>query len=108
MKFCHCSSFLPERDATATIESADVMKCDNMFHSSFYVVAPTFQAPLSEEFVFRACMLPILVPALGEGWSVVVCPLLFGVGKVTSLACLHNYARTKSFKLQWPHMSSCT
>lgn len=39
------------------------------------------QAPLSEEFVFRACMLPLLVPSLGEGWAIFICPLLFGVGE---------------------------
>lgn len=36
-------------------------------------------APLSEEFIFRACMLPILVPSFGETWSILICPLLFGV-----------------------------
>ena len=39
------------------------------------------QAPLSEEFMFRACMLPLLVPSFGEGWSMFICPLFFGVGK---------------------------
>ncbi|XP_005089152.1 CAAX prenyl protease 2 [Aplysia californica] len=36
-------------------------------------------APLSEEFIFRACMLPVLLPRLGEGWSILLCPLFFGV-----------------------------
>lgn len=36
---------------------------------------------MSEEFIFRACMLPLLVPQFGEGWSVFICPLFFGVGK---------------------------
>ncbi|KAI8744639.1 CAAX prenyl protease 2 [Biomphalaria glabrata] len=36
-------------------------------------------APLSEEFIFRACMLPLLVPCLGSGWSILLCPLFFGV-----------------------------
>eukprot|EP00118_Oscarella_pearsei_P009966 m.58936 g.58936 ORF g.58936 m.58936 type:complete len:284 (+) comp34846_c0_seq8:25-876(+) len=36
-------------------------------------------APLSEEFVFRACMLPLLLPHLGSVWSVLICPLFFGV-----------------------------
>ncbi|XP_060608082.1 CAAX prenyl protease 2-like [Ruditapes philippinarum] len=36
-------------------------------------------APISEEFIFRACMLPFLVPQFGEGWSVFICPLFFGV-----------------------------
>ncbi|XP_071962871.1 CAAX prenyl protease 2-like [Antedon mediterranea] len=36
-------------------------------------------APISEEFVFRACMLPLLVPCLGALKSIFICPLLFGV-----------------------------
>jgi len=26
-------------------------------------------------------MLPVLVPSLGENWSLILCPLFFGVGK---------------------------
>ncbi|RUS71545.1 hypothetical protein EGW08_020685 [Elysia chlorotica] len=36
-------------------------------------------APLSEELIFRACMLPLLLPSLGVTWSIVLCPLFFGV-----------------------------
>ncbi|CAG5122135.1 unnamed protein product [Candidula unifasciata] len=36
-------------------------------------------APISEEFIFRACMLPLLVPCLGPVLSVFLCPLFFGV-----------------------------
>ncbi|CAH1792188.1 unnamed protein product [Owenia fusiformis] len=36
-------------------------------------------APLSEEFIFRGCMLPLLVPHLGTGKAVFVTPLFFGV-----------------------------
>ncbi|CAL1541860.1 unnamed protein product [Lymnaea stagnalis] len=36
-------------------------------------------APLSEEFIFRACMLPLLVPCLGTGWAIILCPMFFGV-----------------------------
>ncbi|XP_059161158.1 CAAX prenyl protease 2-like [Physella acuta] len=36
-------------------------------------------APISEEFIFRACMLPVLVPCLGTGWAIFLCPLFFGV-----------------------------
>ena len=39
-------------------------------------------APFAEEFVFRACMLPLLVPWLGDAWSIVVCPLFFGLAHV--------------------------
>ncbi|KAK7103769.1 hypothetical protein V1264_018604 [Littorina saxatilis] len=36
-------------------------------------------APFSEELIFRATMLPFLVPAFGVGWSIFLCPLFFGV-----------------------------
>ena len=36
-------------------------------------------APFTEEFIFRACMLPILVPNFGLVWSIFLAPLFFGV-----------------------------
>ncbi|XP_020896794.1 CAAX prenyl protease 2 [Exaiptasia diaphana] len=39
-------------------------------------------APLTEEFVYRACMLPLLIPSFGVQWSVIICPLFFGVAHV--------------------------
>ncbi|XP_074087068.1 CAAX prenyl protease 2 [Macrotis lagotis] len=36
-------------------------------------------APLTEELVFRACMLPMLAPCTGLGPAVLACPLFFGV-----------------------------
>ncbi|XP_071502583.1 CAAX prenyl protease 2-like [Diadema antillarum] len=39
-------------------------------------------APFTEEFVFRACMLPLLVPCLGCPTAVIVCPLFFGVAHI--------------------------
>ncbi|KAI1902625.1 hypothetical protein AGOR_G00017880 [Albula goreensis] len=36
-------------------------------------------APLTEELVFRACMLPMLVPCAGPTTAIFVCPLFFGV-----------------------------
>lgn len=39
-------------------------------------------APFTEEFVFRSCMLPLLVPAFGLYTSVFLCPLFFGVAHV--------------------------
>ncbi|XP_062574135.1 CAAX prenyl protease 2-like [Saccostrea cucullata] len=36
-------------------------------------------APISEEMIYRACMLPLLVPCFGSGMSVFLCPLFFGV-----------------------------
>ncbi|XP_052767796.1 CAAX prenyl protease 2-like [Mya arenaria] len=42
-------------------------------------------APISEEFIFRACMLPLLVPHFGEGWSIFIAPLFFGVAHLHHL-----------------------
>ncbi|XP_006808549.1 CAAX prenyl protease 2 [Neolamprologus brichardi] len=36
-------------------------------------------APLTEELVFRACMLPMLVPCAGPSTAIITCPLFFGV-----------------------------
>uniref|UniRef100_A0A3Q3XEX4 CAAX prenyl protease 2 n=1 Tax=Mola mola TaxID=94237 RepID=A0A3Q3XEX4_MOLML len=36
-------------------------------------------APLTEELVFRACMLPMLVPCAGHFTAIFTCPLFFGV-----------------------------
>ena len=41
-------------------------------------------APFAEEFVFRACLVPLLTPSLGELWTILLCPLFFG------LAHLHH------------------
>ena len=41
-------------------------------------------APFAEEFVFRACLVPVLAPSLGELWTILLCPLFFG------LAHLHH------------------
>lgn len=38
-------------------------------------------APFTEELVFRACMLPMLVPCTGLGPAIFTCPLFFGVGE---------------------------
>lgn len=39
-------------------------------------------APFAEELVFRACMLPVLVPWLGDSLSIAVCPLFFGLAHI--------------------------
>ncbi|XP_069500861.1 CAAX prenyl protease 2 isoform X2 [Ambystoma mexicanum] len=36
-------------------------------------------APLTEELVFRACMLPMLVPCTGLSTAIFTCPLFFGI-----------------------------
>lgn len=38
-------------------------------------------APLSEEFTFRACMLPLLLQSFTPMISIFITPLFFGVGK---------------------------
>lgn len=43
-------------------------------------------APLTEELVFRACMLPMLVPCAGPSIAIFTCPLFFGVGEFRFLA----------------------
>ena len=42
-------------------------------------------APFAEELVFRSCMLPVLVPALGQLRAVLICPLFFGIAHVHHL-----------------------
>ncbi|KAL3217864.1 hypothetical protein MRX96_031970 [Rhipicephalus microplus] len=54
-------------------------------------------APLSEEFTFRACMLPILVPCLGHRAAVVICPLFFGVAHFHHLT--ERLSRTSNVKM---------
>ena len=48
------------------------------------------QAPLTEEFVYRACMMPLLVQGFGCYFSVFICPLFFGVGKLLGAVCVHR------------------
>ncbi len=42
-------------------------------------------APFAEEFVFRACMMPLLLPTLGPLWTILCSPLLFGLAHVHHL-----------------------
>ncbi|XP_007439099.1 CAAX prenyl protease 2 [Python bivittatus] len=57
------------------------------FDPSFWVLCLTDMrwlrnqviAPFTEELVFRACMVPMLVPCTGVGLAVLTCPLFFGV-----------------------------
>ncbi|XP_065887752.1 CAAX prenyl protease 2-like [Dysidea avara] len=44
-----------------------------------------FVAPFVEEFVFRACMLPMLTASMGKWIGVLVCPLFFGVAHLHHL-----------------------
>ena len=42
--------------------------------------SPLWQAPVTEEHVFRGCMVPLLLPALGAARTTAVAPLCFGIG----------------------------
>jgi len=67
-----------------------VNACDGQLRSYFtywkhHLRDPTFVrniiiAPISEEFVYRGCILPLLSPRWASGaWSVLICPLFFGL-----------------------------
>lgn len=51
-------------------------QCNNLLWLRNHVVAP-----LSEEFTFRACMLPLLLQSFSPMTSIFITPLFFGVGK---------------------------
>ena len=42
-------------------------------------------APFAEEFIFRGCMIPLLLPHLGPLWTILLCPLFFGLAHVHHL-----------------------
>ncbi len=39
-------------------------------------------APVAEEFIFRACMLLVLRPALSDTLAIFICPLFFGIAHI--------------------------
>jgi prenyl protein peptidase len=50
--------------------------CQNLLWLRNHVVAP-----LSEEFTFRACMMPLLLQSFSSTTSILISPLFFGVGE---------------------------
>ncbi|CAL1284410.1 unnamed protein product [Larinioides sclopetarius] len=54
-------------------------------------------APFFEEFTFRACMLPILVPCFGSKNSVILCPFFFGIGHVAAPVIVHAFCNHMGF-----------
>lgn len=52
------------------------INCQNLMWLRNHVVAP-----LSEEFTFRACMLPLLLQSFSPMASIFITPMFFGVGK---------------------------
>lgn len=51
--------------------------CQNLLWIRNHIVAP-----LSEEFTFRACMLPLLLQSFSPMTSILITPLFFGVGEI--------------------------
>lgn len=50
-------------------------------------------APFAEEFVFRACLVPFLLPVLGTSGTIILCPLFFGIAHLHHFfEWLHNRA----------------
>lgn len=55
-------------------------------------------APLSEEFTFRACMLPLLLQTFKPHIAMLITPLLFGLGKLSGTQFL--ISNNKNFHMQ--------
>lgn len=55
-------------------------------------------APLAEEWIFRACMLLLLRPAMGEWCAILVCPVFFGMAHVHHLIDWYRINDGTSFK----------
>lgn len=58
--------------------------CQNLLWLRNHVVAP-----LSEEFTFRACMVPLLLQSFSTSTSIFITPLFFGVGEFLCILSLH-------------------
>ncbi|KAM3920582.1 CAAX prenyl protease 2 isoform 2-T2 [Leptodactylus fuscus] len=54
-------------------------------------------APLTEELVFRACMLPMLVPCTSPGTAIFTCPLFFGIGHFIGPVLCHSFCNYIGF-----------
>lgn len=55
-------------------------------------------APFAEELIFRACMVPLLLPHLGQLWTVLLCPLFFGLAHMHHLIEWMRRGRGTLFK----------
>lgn len=61
-------------------------------------------APLSEEFTFRACMLPLLLQCMSPVSAVLSSPLLFGIGKTCAVYYgIENLIMNVNFSSLSPH-----
>ena len=57
--------------------------------TSLMVLRNFIVAPITEEIVFRSCMVPLLLPQLGYGYSLAwITPLFFGI---VSVWCSHSH-----------------
>lgn len=54
-------------------------------------------APFAEELVYRACMLLLLSPAIGEQYAVLFCPIFFGIAHVHHLIDWYRVSDGTSF-----------
>ena len=54
-------------------------------------------APLAEELIFRACMIPVLRPTVGD-WAVFISPLFFGLAHVHHLIDWYRLENGVSFR----------
>lgn len=74
---------------------------DLLVHMKGFILHHTFfgQAPLTEELVFRACMIPVLLSGGFKPTTVIfLCPILFSLGKLD----------TSSFwQLKLPYVRVC-
>lgn len=62
---------------------------------NIYVVLRNYVvAPFVEEFVFRACMLPMLTASMGMKIGVLVCPLFFGIAHMHHLIEWYRWRQT--------------
>uniref|UniRef100_A0A8C6U275 CAAX prenyl protease 2 n=1 Tax=Neogobius melanostomus TaxID=47308 RepID=A0A8C6U275_9GOBI len=53
--------------------------CGETCHTALTIRLEPGGGPLTEELVYRACMLPMLVPCAGPFTAIFTCPLFFGV-----------------------------
>lgn len=72
----------------------DLLTTEHFFDLKWYRTIVV--APISEELIFRACMMPLLVPVYGISKSIFVAPLFFG------LAHFHHICEEIRKGNKWP------
>lgn len=74
----------------------------NYFHNLLWI-RNHIVAPLSEEFTFRACMLPLLLQSFTPITSIFITPIFFGVGELQE-SYLKNFSQNFVFTAHLHHM----